>query len=381
MTSPVNIVLLAGPDLMQSGVGSRIRDRLLGTLPASALEIIFASSNSTPVLAQRLNVTAARPGSGPPRVLDEWFQSMFESPLGPGTAAVIHSLHDDLVGTHVFRNRAEGYLVQPPDDYTTLWDNETIGWLNQEFELIEQPDPAEIGDLLKDIAAALPDKADLVVLNAATVFPGGDVPSRNGETMRMLANRLALALDTAAVDAGILAVDVDRLVAELGADEHVVGLGNYSEAAAESIAEETSELILDLPEVSVLIESSGMQLLMPAYDRRTSVGIIERWHIPSGIAVSDGDPMFDVRFEDLHSRLNDRQGRKTGRHLRMTVVAAADGFLHEIVAPEGEQVPVGNIVGVMSRDESSAPEDVSNSRRFPVGMRRDDSGRGSREDR
>ena len=379
MKTLTNIVLLAGPDLVQSGVGSRIKDRVLAALPASTLEIEVAQGTSTSILDQRINAGDARPASGPPPVVDEWFQSMFESPVGTDTAVLVHSLHYDM-DSAVFRNSAEGYLVQPPDDYSSHWDSDAIEWLDRDFELVEQPDAENVGMMLQRVATALPEHTHLVVLNAPTVFRGGDALSGNGETMRMLANRLALALDGAAVDSALFAVDVDRLVSELGADEHVIELGRYSDAAAESIAEEASELILDLPEVAALIDSEGMQLLMPRYDRRTSVGIIEKWHVSEGDAITDGGPMFDLRFEDLHSRLTERQGRKTGRHLRLTVVAAADGFLHEIMAPAGESVPVGGLVGAMSRDGSSHPGDVSHSRRFRVGMRRHDAGRASRED-
>ncbi|HEY5891165.1 MAG TPA: hypothetical protein VIW94_10760 [Acidimicrobiia bacterium] len=380
MRTPTNIVLLAGPDLVQSGVGSRIKDRVLAALPESALEIVVAAGNASTILAQRLDAGSPRPASGPPQVLDGWFQSMFESPARFGTAALVHSLHYDLVGSAVFRNRAEGYLVQPPDDYASHWDSDAIEWLDRDFELLEQPDAESVGVMLKRVATTLPEHIHLVVLNTSTVFRGGNKPSPNGETMRMLANRLALALDRAAVDSDLVTVDVDRLVAELGADEHVIELGRYSESASENIAEEASELILDLPEVAVLIKSDGMQLLMPRYDRRTSVGIIERWHLSPGSVVADGDPMFDLRFEDLHSRLTEGHGRKTGRHLRLTAIAASDGFLHEIIVPEGESVPVGDLVGIMSREGSSHPGDVSNSRRFRVGMRRDDADRATRED-
>lgn len=375
-----NIVLLAAPDFDRSGVGSTLRNRVLAAFPASTLEVVVEPGNATTILAQRLDPALGPQEAEVPPTLMDWFRSMFESPVRPNTAALLHSLYHDLVGTAVFQNRTRGYRVQPPDDYKSDWDNQALEWLDRDFELMEPSDPESVGALLKTLKTNLPKGTTLIVSNTSTVFPGGDVLSPSGETMRTRANRLALTLDRAALDSGFLTIDVDQLVAELGADEHVLELSRYSSEACDSIGEEASELILDLPAVNALIESDGMQLVMPRYDRRTSVGVIEKWHLSPERAVKDGDPMFDIRFENLHTRLTERKGRKTGKNLRLTVVAADDGFLHEIAAVEGESVPVGNLVGVMSRDGSSPPGDVSSSRRFRVGVRRDESSRTQPED-
>ncbi|MDH3189583.1 MAG: hypothetical protein OEM39_02950 [Acidimicrobiia bacterium] len=369
------VVVFASVDVADRGNDSHLVRRLDSAIPeGSGIRVAIEPAARSSVLAQRIDPDVQAPGFDGPGEMEPWFYSMFSSPLGPGVTAVVFSLLEDLTSKYSFRHRQLAYPVQPPPDYRTLWSPDAVDWFGRTFEPVA-PDDASVvaANIARVIDMVLASGAHLAVCNTGTVFPGDEHLTESGESLRLRANRLALILDQAASEHDLAYVDVDQIVAELGAEDAVLGPGIYSNDARETIAEELSELLLDLPSLSALVGLETMRLLLPRFDRRTEVGVIESWHVGEGAHLASGEPLFDVRFDNLHTRLGGREGgrqRETGRSLRFSVVATAEGYLQEITQPTGSSVPAGSLVGVVSRDGSPHPGDVESARRFPVGLRR-----------
>ena len=88
----------------------------------------------------------------------------------------------------------------------------------------------------------------LMIMNASTVDPTNHVSNFSQvqlEPMYLTANRLNLALIKASIEEGISIIDVDRLLAERGAAEHVHGFLDYSEAACSVICDELIRIVED----------------------------------------------------------------------------------------------------------------------------------------
>lgn len=370
------VVIFGSVDIVERGHDSQLVHRLTAAIPAEpGLRIAIEPAVRSSVLAQRIDPDTQSPVFDGPPELEGWFHSMFSSPLGsPGATVVVFSLLEDLISKYSFRHRQLSYPVQPPPDYRSLWGPEAVDWFGRNFEPVV-PDAASVvaTNVTRVIDRVLASGAHVAVCNTGTVFPGDDALTESGESLRLRANRLALILDQAATAHGLTYVDVDQIVAEMGAEDAVLGAGIYSNDAREMVAEELSELLLDLPSIAELVGSETRRLLMPRFDRRTEVGVVESWHVGEGDHVASGDTLFDVRFDDLHTRLGDREGgrqRKTGRSLRFSVVATADGYLRQVTQPTGSSVAAGSLVGVITRNVSSPPGDIETARRFRVGLRR-----------
>jgi pyruvate dehydrogenase E2 component (dihydrolipoamide acetyltransferase)/2-oxoglutarate dehydrogenase E2 component (dihydrolipoamide succinyltransferase) len=83
-----------------------------------------------------------------------------------------------------------------------------------------------------------------------------------------------------------------------------------------------------------------LDVIMPALGMAQETGQIVAWHKQPGDAVAKGDVLFEVETDKA----------------TMEVEAAADGFLTDVVAGEGDDVPVGDVIAKISDSaESSAP--------------------------
>jgi hypothetical protein len=175
--------------------------------------------------------------------------------------------------------------------------------------------------------------------------------------------------DMLAEDTGVFVLDIDRIVAELGAAESVLGPGRYSDAVHDAIADEAMELIIDLPTIGEHFSPEVMQLVVPRYDRRTNRGVLLEWHAHAPAWITSGQVVFDVRFENVHWRLNGDPRRKTGRQFDLSVVAMRDGYLEEIVVGQGEPITAGSTVGVVKKQPEADNLDGEHMSRFPVGIK------------
>jgi hypothetical protein len=88
----------------------------------------------------------------------------------------------------------------------------------------------------------------LIFMNASTVDPARHVSNLSKvelEPASLAANRLNLALIRASIEEGISIIDVDRLIAELGAAQHVLGFLDYSAEACDAICNEFLRIVED----------------------------------------------------------------------------------------------------------------------------------------
>lgn len=87
----------------------------------------------------------------------------------------------------------------------------------------------------------------VLTLNASTIDPTQVVSNYHEieEPFTRVAQRLDLALLELSISLGISIIDADRILAELGAAEHVLGPLDYSTAASEALCAETVRIMED----------------------------------------------------------------------------------------------------------------------------------------
>lgn len=334
---------------------------------APEVDVTIVPNTRLDLLVQRLVSKPQPETTDVPPALSEWFTSMFPDPvLDSETVLVVASMSETLETT-VWRHRSEGYLVTPPLEPS----NEDREWLDSEFE-VAPFDVDVMREAVRTLEAVDGARFDVVLFNISTYIPeetNSLKRSGDGEPLSLLANRIDLMTDIVAEDTGVFVLDVDRIVAELGAAESVLSPGRYSEAVHDAIAEEAMELIIDLPTIGEYFSPEVMQLVVPRYDRRTDRGVLLEWHANAPAWVTSGQVVFDVRFENVHWRLNGDQRRKTGRQFDMSVVAMRDGYLEEIVVRPGEPITAGATVGVVKKQPEAGNFDGEHMSRFPVGIK------------
>ncbi len=128
-------------------------------------------------------------------------------------------------------------------------------------------------------------------------------------------------------------VPVGRVIARISETAETAG-------AAPSEASETSEIAAgaaapapsdDLPE--------GRSVILPALGMAQDTGLLVAWHVSPGEEVAEGDVLFEVETD------------KT----TMEVPAEAAGFVAAILAEDGEEVPVGERVAILTAEKPAAP--------------------------
>jgi len=87
----------------------------------------------------------------------------------------------------------------------------------------------------------------------------------------------------------------------------------------------------DLPE--------GRSVILPALGMAQDTGLLVAWHVSPGEEVAEGDVLFEVETD------------KT----TMEVSAEAAGFVAAILAEDGEEVPVGERVAILTAEKPTAP--------------------------
>lgn len=336
----------------------------------SVVEVITVSGGRCDVLAQRLE-SAHSPDLPVPAELATWFGDTTAPVQLPDSMAVLVLSMADALTAGVWRHRTTGVLVQPPPDRAEIWSAQAEEWLVDGFEPVP-PDSdlltAGVGNIAKHLE---PLDAALVVLNTSTYVPGEEVfwyMPDDPETRAIRAARINLVADRLIPDLGLTVVDVDRVMAELGAGESVAGPAQYTTDALEVLAEEALASIRDLPRIHRDFSSDAMRLAVPRYDRRTERGVLTRWHVDTGALVGKGDPLFDLRFDGIYAHL-DATGENAGRSLFLSVVAGRAGFVDTITVPAGGAVEVGTGVGVITVAAGTQWDDIENAAAFPVGVK------------
>ena len=83
----------------------------------------------------------------------------------------------------------------------------------------------------------------------------------------------------------------------------------------------------------------GEQVIMPALGMAQDAGLIVAWHKKPGDEVAAADVLFDV---------------ETDKSV-VEVPAGHDGFVAALLAEQGEEAPVGDVIAIISREKPDAP--------------------------
>jgi hypothetical protein len=207
--------------------------------------------------------------------------------------------------------------------------------------------------------------AALIVLGCSSFDPV-DLTStytQTGETISLKVHRYNLALLELSSRHGIAIIDVDRILAEIGAGEHVLEPLVYDGEVSTLITDELIRIITDLGLFSPSPERQ--QINMPYVDRQIQGGTIAHWHKQPGDWVQTGDDIFDFSVTEI-SKMQRTGGSLirpadtrliTKRDIEFTirVSASSSGMLEQVFAEAGDYRRVGQRVATVRRDSDVVP--------------------------
>ncbi len=368
----VTLLLAESRDVIESlGRENTLAERFASANPdAPRIETMTVPAWRADVLADRLQ-HADLPSITPAPGLQTWLELQRTAPTLPDDAVLCVMSVSDALTARVVRVLENDRLLQLPDDYADTWNDEQRAWLDEHCA----PAPLDIAELAQatsDIAALLKAReCELLTFNVSTYVPDEVERQYRGshpESFAVTASRLNLMLDSLPDEAAHNVLDVDRIVAEIGGQHAVLGPGRYTEEALAEIAEEAAALVLDIPDISRRFSPDTMRLSVPRYDRRTKSGVLLEWHRTAPTAFGAGDVLFDVRFDNIHTRLNPAVAHRAKRSLRVSVVATRAGFLSKTLVPVGGQIDVGTTVGVVTDSPNTLAPVTEPAAKFPVGV-------------
>lgn len=90
--------------------------------------------------------------------------------------------------------------------------------------------------------------AHVFVMNVSTVDPNDTVTNYHAledDTPALRAHKVALTLIDLSHELGVSIIDADRLLAEMGAERNVEGVGRYSPEASEALCDEVLRILAD----------------------------------------------------------------------------------------------------------------------------------------
>ncbi len=350
------ILVLTSPDIAAT-IG---RPGLLEAR-ATAGDVVRRPAMRSDVLLGQLR--GIEPPPDAPPAVQTWVEATISS-VAADASLIMFSLHPEFFTAPVYRHRETGWLGTPPADWKTSWDDDAQRWLRHAFAPTPDLAPAEsVANLDAIFTELCHDDRAVVVFNVSTYDPV-DHRHRFTEDARdpyaVLANRVIAGLENLASVHDILVVDVDGALAELGGAQHIPRAGAFSPEAADYV---TDDAVLAVDQSGVLgasLQAPVMRLEVPPYDRRTRSGVIVKWHVTRGATVAEGAPLFDLRFDGLHYKVegddNERLARRRTKRRRATstqsmtmqVAAGSTGYVHEILIDEGMRANVCDAAAVMT---------------------------------
>ena len=116
-----------------------------------------------------------------------------------------------------------------------------------------------------------------------------------------------------------------------------VPVGNVIARISES-AEEASETPAATPAASDTLPE-GKDVIMPTLGMAQDTGLLVAWHKAAGDKVGADDVLFEVETDKSTVEVN----------------AGADGYLAAVLAAEGEEVPVGQTIAIISAEAPANP--------------------------
>lgn len=348
---------------------------------------VFDTIGRPGLLEERIGATSVIRTA--PRRSDVFLQEMLEPDLaaladappflteGPGAGVedpyvrvVVLSLEPELVGPAPWRHRDSGWLIQPSSDYLREWPQSVVDWLHDSCEPVPDLTAARSLENLARITSNLMEDGRSVIIFGVSTYDPTDQTHRysvGANTYELRAHRIMAGLEDMASDLGCAVVDVDGAVAEVGAIGSVPAPCRLEGAVLEFVTEEAVLAIDHSGALDDSLQPQVMTVRVPQFDRRTTDGVIAKWHISPGDEVTDGDTMFDVRFvrkvhrfdmvkeEEAAPPWRRRSLPKRARTFPpfdLSVIAGGNVVLREVVAAVGANVSVGSIVAIVTTESS-----------------------------
>jgi hypothetical protein len=162
---------------------------------------------------------------------------------------VVLAIQADIANT-AWRHRREGYLVCPPARWREVWGTQAREWFTSQFESVGVIDTEQSAANLTQLVQRVKEKlgAHVLVWNCSTIDPHDHIDNFHGreDNNELRTHKLNLALMQLSVQEGVSIIDVDRLIAEMGGQEHVRNWCDYSDAAREAIIQEFLRVVEDI---------------------------------------------------------------------------------------------------------------------------------------
>jgi hypothetical protein len=180
-----------------------------------------------------------------PELQEQFHTRLKEQPFD----IVVLALEPDIVNA-AWRHRQEGYPVCPPNPWREIWKPHCVEWFASHFEPMPLIPTAQSAANWTQIVQHIKQRLDAHVLiyNCSTVDPHDHIDNYHGkeDNKELRTHKLDLALMHLSVQEGISIIDVDRLIAEMGAQEHVRSWCDYSDEAHEAIKYEFLRVVEDI---------------------------------------------------------------------------------------------------------------------------------------
>lgn len=151
----------------------------------------------------------------------------------------------------LWQHKSDRYLFQPVADWATTWPLPRQQWFRRQFNNVGLLSITESNQNLLEFVRTVKGRVDahIVAFNGSTVDPADHTHSyfgMNEDTLALRVHRLDLALMRLSVQEGISIVDVDRRIAEVGADKHVLKALTYSPEACRAVGQELFSVLADI---------------------------------------------------------------------------------------------------------------------------------------
>ena len=246
---------LADALLSQADGGSRLDKGVRESVQAVhdgkfEIEVVWETAVSTDILLQQLNGTPF-PAELKAQDLDDAFlTNQFESKLfSADSDLIVLSIQPDMLYTR-WRHQGDGTLICPPLDWQQSWSAAQRDWFMQNFSPVGKLSADEYKENLTNLIHALKEqtKAHIVLVGVSSFDPDDQTHSFHGidDTLTLRAHRFNLVMLELSYSEGITFIDVDRLLAELGCDDHVQKALAYSDAAYRAICDDFVRVMTDV---------------------------------------------------------------------------------------------------------------------------------------
>ena len=150
-----------------------------------------------------------------------------------------------------WKHNDAGYLLVPPQDWRSSWSPSQQDWLNHNFSPLGQQTAEDFKEHFTRLMHLLKGQteAHVILFGCSNVDPQDHTYKYHGhstDTPSQRADRFNLAMFELSHAEGLSVIDVDRLVAELGARRNVSALFHYSPEVHAAICAEFLAVIEDV---------------------------------------------------------------------------------------------------------------------------------------